>query len=35
MHFLYTSIFEWLGEAKPYLNDIGRNTQEVEVILLS
>ena len=23
MHVLYTSIFEWLDEAKPYLNDIG------------
>ena len=23
MHVLYTSIFEWLEEAKPYLNDIG------------
>ena len=22
MHVLYTSIFEWLEEAKPYLNDI-------------
>ena len=28
MHILYTSIFEWLEVAKPYLNDIAQNPHE-------